>query len=138
VNTAPIEEIMQNETISQNINSRPHLIGQSLMYFVVMKKDDNLIDHFISKGADKGKTLLYISQTKNYELFEKYYSRFQNQLTDDEYFVVLRRTAQVNFSDGYRLLVNARRFDDLNPTYKENVSRILENNQTRRPASIKK
>lgn len=138
VNTAPIEEIMKNETISKNINSRPHLIGQSLMYFIVLKKDDNLIDHFVSKGADKGKTLLYISQTKNYELFEKYYSRFQNQLTDDEYFVVLKRTAQVNFSDGYRLLVNARRFDDLNPTYKENVSRIFENNQTRWPASIKK
>lgn len=130
------EEIIRNKGLVKRINARPQLIGQSLMYFIVRKNDEKLIDYFLSKGADKGKTLVYISQLKDYELLSKYYSRYQNDLSDDDYFLVLRKTAQLNFTEGYRLLVNARRFEDLSPTYKEDVSRLHQSN--RKPASVEK
>lgn len=131
------EAIIKNREIAKRINSRPQLIGQSLMYFVVRKNDEALIDYFLSKGADKGKTLVYISQLKDFNLLSKYYSRYQNDLSEDDYFLVLRKTAQTNFTEGYRLLVNAKRFEDLNPSYKEDVSR-LHQTTTRKPASTEK
>lgn len=134
INESSTEAIMQNEALISRINTRPQLIGQSLMYFVVKKKDEKLIDHFLSHGADKGKTLMYISQLQDYELLQKYYVRYQNKLTEDEYFLVLRKTAQLNFTEGYRLLVNAKHFEGLSPGYKEDVSRLHQT--TRKPASV--
>lgn len=130
------EKIMARDDLVPMINSRPGLASQTLMYYVVKKKDEKLIDHFISRGADKGKTLLYLAQTRNYELFLKYYSQYQDHLTDDEYFLILRKTATVNFTEGYRLLVNAKQFETLQPKYKENIVQIHESH-TRAPASVK-
>lgn len=132
------ESIMKNEMISERINSRPQLFGNTLMYFIVKKKDTALIDYFLAHGANKGKTLMYISQLKDYSLLERYYSRFQTELTEDEYFLVLRKTAQVNFTEGYRLLVNAKQFEVLHPDYKEDVSRLYQHNSSRKPASVEK
>ena len=136
INTATTEEIISRKELISKINSRPQLVGQTLMYFVVRKKNERLIDHFLSNGAEKGKTLMYISQLKNYEIFQKYYILYQQDLSEDDYFLVLRKTAQVNFTQGYRLLVNARRFEDLRPTYKEDVTRLYETNKGRMPASL--
>lgn len=137
ISRASNEEIIKHEGIQKRINSRPQLVGQSLMYFIVRKQDEKLIDHFLSIGADKGKTLVYISQLKDYALLDKYYTRYQNDLTEDDYFLVLRKTAQTNFTEGYRLLVNAKRFEALDPSYKEDVSR-LHQSSNRKPASIEK
>jgi Zn-dependent protease with chaperone function len=137
VNEATIDEIIGNRAVSEMINERPQLVGPTLMYYVVKKRDERLIDHFLSAGAYKGKTLMYVSTLKDYGLLEKYYSRYQAKISDDDYFLVLRKTAQLNFTEGYRLLVNARRFEDLNPSYKETVSRLYQSGHTRAPASTK-
>jgi Zn-dependent protease with chaperone function len=140
INRSSNQEIMKNKELIAKINTRPQLLGQSLMYFIVKKKDPQLIDYFLQNGADKGKTLMYISQLKDYDLFEQYYRRLQNDLTDDEYLLVLRKTAQVNFTEAYRMLVNAKQFERLDPFYKEDVSTIHRNNLPqveRSPASIK-
>lgn len=134
ISSAEREEIMANKDLISKINSSPTIIGQSLMYYIVRKHDDVLIDHFINNGADKGKVLVYLAQVKDFVLLEKYYKRYQDILSEDEYFMVLRKTAQVDFTEGYRLLVNAERFEDLNPAYKEDVTRLHE--QRRQPASI--
>ncbi len=133
INDSSTEAIIKNKSLISRINSRPQLVGQSLIYFVVKKKDEKLIDHFLSNGADKGKTLMYISQLQDYEMLQKYYVRYQNKLSEDEYFLVLRKTAQLNFTEGYRLLVNAKNFEALSPDYKEDVSRLHQTN--RKPAS---
>jgi hypothetical protein len=112
------------------------LIGNTLMYFIVQKRDIQLIDHFISRGADKGKTLQYVAQLKDMSLLEKYFQEFKDQLNEDQYFLILRNTAQLNFVDGYRFLVNSNKFEKLDPVYKEDVSRIYY--QNRQPASYKK
>lgn len=138
INNADSERIIQNRNLISRINTRPQLFGQTLMYFVVKKRDVRLIDHFVANGADKGKSLMYISQLKDYELLQKYYSQFQSDLSDDEYFLVLRKTAQLNFTEGYRLLVNAKRFEVLHPDYKEDVSRLIQTNSRRAPASTVK
>lgn len=136
INEAPREEILRHPTIGEKINSKPQLVGQTLMYYVVKRRDEALIDHFVARGAEKGKTLLYVSQLKDFELFKKYYDRFHTDVTEDEYFLVLRKTAQLNFTDGYRLLVNGNRFEGLNPSYKEDVAR-LHSSRSRAPASTR-
>lgn len=140
IDSSSPEAIIKNKALVSKINSRPLLIGQTMMYFVVRKKDEKLIDYFIREGASKGKTLIYISQMKDYDLLQKYYVKLQSQLSEDEYFLVLRKTAQLNFTEGYRLLVNARRFEDLNPAYKEDLARFHhgEAEATRAPASVEK
>ena len=129
------QEIMKNKVIASKINSRPQLVGQSLMFYIVKKQDPHLIDFFLEQGANKGRTLLYISQLKDFALFQRYYALYQNELSEDEYFSILRKTAQTNFTEGYRYLVNGKRFEEMNPQYKLDVSRLHES--TRRPASEK-
>lgn len=136
IHQASSEEIIRRKDLISEINSKPLVIGQSLMYFIVKKNDPELIDHFIKNGASKGRTLLYIALQKDFALFERYYSRYQDSLTEDEYFLMLSRTAEINFTDGYRMLVNAKRFEDLDPTYKADLSRMHSNK--RAPASAQK
>lgn len=136
INKASPAEIMARESLVSDINKRPMLIGQSLMYHIVMKGDPELIDYFLSKGADKGKTLVYLTQLKNFDLLQKYYDKFQNDLTQDEYYLILRKTAQVDFTEGYRYLVNAERFTELNAEYKESVTKLKQRH--RLPASVQK
>jgi Zn-dependent protease with chaperone function len=139
INRAPTLKIMARKDIASGINSRPKLLGHTLMYYIVKKGDPRLIEHYLSLGAEKGRTLNYLAQEKNYKLFEKYYSRFQQELSDEEYFLVLRKTAQVHFTEGYRLLVNAKRFETLHPEYKQDIASLhTEKSQTRGPASVKK
>jgi Zn-dependent protease with chaperone function len=141
ISSASKQEIIESKDLIKRINTRPHLVGQSLMYFIVKSKDPDLIDHFLKNGADKGKTLIYLSMTKNFELFEKYYSRYQNNLSDDEYVLILRKAAQVNFTEGYRMLVNAKQFENLDRIYKQDVSRLHETNDRKKdrlPASVEK
>lgn len=127
------EMIIQNKDLIERINQKPLVVGQTLMYYVVKKHDEKLIEYFVENGADKGKTLVYLSTLKDESLFKRYYNRFESHLTEDEYFLILRKTAQVNFTEGYRLLVNGKRFESLNPGYKEDVSRLHKTN--RAPAS---
>lgn len=135
IHQASSEEIMKRKDLISEINSKPLLIGQSLMYSVVKKNDPALIDYFLAHGADKGKTLMYLSSTKDIALFEKYYSLYQESLSEDEYFLILRKTAEMNFTQGYRLLVNGKRFEQLDRAYKEDLSRLHRSN--RAPASGK-
>lgn len=135
---ASTQDILQNKGLLLKINDRPQLVGQTLMYHVVKKKDSKLIEYFVSKGADRGKTLIYISQLKDFDLLKKYYSIYQPNLSDDEYFLVLRKTAEMNFTEGYRLLVNAKQFEKLDANYKEDVSRLYQTNTRRMPASVDK
>ena len=137
VSTAAPEEIMANPEIQKGINGQPLLFGRNLMFYVVQRKDEKLIDYYLQRGADKGKTLMYISQLKDYALLQKYYAQYSSELTEDEYFLVLRKTAQLNFTEGYRLLVNSKNFEDLNLEYKEDLSRIHKSRE-RAPASVKK
>lgn len=137
IQSSSSEEIMKNKEIIERINSRPQFVGYTLMYHVVKKKDEKMIDYFLAQGADKGKTLMYISLLKDVNLLSKYYQRYQSDLNEDDYFLLLRKTAQVNFTEGYRLLVNSHQFEDLHPDYKEDVSRLHQSNRSRLPASIK-
>lgn len=140
INNATDEEIKESRLVRSYINKRPLLVGQTLMYFIVRKKNEDLIDYYLNRGASKGKTLMYISQLKDYPLFEKYYKKFNGELSQDEYFLILRKTAEVNFTQGYRLLVNAEQFEKLHPDYKQDVARLHSKGarKTRTPASIEK
>lgn len=115
--------ILQNDLVAKNINSKPFVIGKSLMYYIVQRQNPELIDYYLNKGADSGRTLIYLSETKNFDLFRAYYPTLAQHISQDEYYLVLLRSADINFTDGYRYLVNSSRFDALNPDYKADLAR---------------
>lgn len=135
IEKASTTEILESKELVEYINSCPTLVGKSLMYYVVKRKEPVLIDHFVAAGADKGKTLVYVSELKDFDLLKHYYTTLGGKLSEDQYFLILRKTAQMDFTEGYRFLVNAQRFEALDPAYKEDVSRLYQRN--RRPASQK-
>ena len=137
VQRSSTEEIMANKNLIRKINSRPLLLGPSLMSAIVKKQDPELIDYFLEHGASKGKTLVYLSQQNDFPLFRKYFDQFEGELTGDEYYLILRESAQTNFTEAYRYLVNAKHFEELKPSFKESVTRI-HNTPSRRPASVQK
>lgn len=130
------EQIMNSQEIVKKINSKPYYVGPSLMAWIVKKNDPKLIDYFLSKGANKGKTLMYVSLHKDLVLFKKYYELYESELTQDDYYLILRKTAETNFTPGYRFLVNSKHFEELRPDYKERMTRLHMSNN-RQPASIK-
>ncbi len=132
------EQIVKRE-IASLINSRPTPLSPSLMYFIVKKQDEALIDHFLAKGADKGRTLIYVSQTKNLNLLKKYYGLLKDQISDEEYFMVLKKTAEMNDTEGYRYLVNADKFEGLDSASKQSIARMHSKAiRNRAPASLNK
>ena len=138
IEKSSVKKILARQDLSHKINKRPTLTGPTLMFYVVKKGNQDLIDHFIEKGAEKGRTLVYLAQLKDFDLFEKYYDRYHQQITDEEYFLILRKSAQVHFTDGYRKLVNARRFETLDPFYKQDIASFHKAERSRAPASVKK
>jgi hypothetical protein len=138
IKSSPSEVITSNEEIEKSINSRPLLLGKSLMYYIVTKRDPALIDYYLDRGAKKGKSLVYISEMKDFSLFERYYTKYGHALSEDEYFLILRKTAELNFVEGYRYLVNSKRFELLNSDYKEDIARVHRmSDRSRKPASQK-
>jgi Zn-dependent protease with chaperone function len=130
-------EILSNHLLTRKINSKPYLIGKSLMYYIVQKQNPELIDHYLKHGADPGRTLIYLSETKNFDLFRAYYQSLSLKINHDEYYLVLLRSADVNFTEGYRYLVNSSQFDTLNSDYKADLARMHKPTSAtdRRPAS---
>jgi Zn-dependent protease with chaperone function len=132
------EQILKKK-IGEEINARPTPLSPSLMYYIVKKEDVELIDHFLKNGADKGRTLIYVSRTRNLELLKKYYAVLKNQITDEEYFRVLKKTAEMNDTQGYRYLVNADKFETLDTEFKQDIARIHSTAMKGRvPASLDK
>lgn len=136
ISRASAEDLLRDRHLVTIINKRPFLGPYSYMYYVVQKGDEKLIDYFLKRGADKTKTLMYLTQLKDFELFKKYFEQYQDELTHDQYLHLLRKTAQTNFTHGYRLLVNAKQFEDVSPKLKEDMSKMFD--AKRAPASIKK
>lgn len=134
ISKASPDSILKDQFLKEHINEKPYLLGQSYMYYIVKKKNPELIDHFLSMGASKGRTLIYLSQLKEMDLFKSYYSRYESEISNDEYFLILRMTARVDFVEGYRYLVNSDRFEGLDLEYKKTVTGLY---KTRAPASIK-
>ena len=131
------ETIMKNKDVVKRINAKPYLVGKSLMSYIVKKQNPILIDYYLSQGADPGRTLIYLSESRNFDLFRAYYMSYAKNLTLDEYYLVLLRSADSNFTDGYRFLVNSSKFDSLSAGYKaELVRNHRPVTERRSPASI--
>jgi Zn-dependent protease with chaperone function len=135
IERASSQEILARDDLRASINSRPHLMAPSLLHYVVQKRDTALIDHFVQHGARKGRLLRYLAEARELELFRKYYDEFEQELTRDEYYFLLRQTAQLRFTEGYRFLVNAERFNEVEAGQREELAELHKQRATRRPAS---
>jgi len=135
ITKASREQILQNATIVENINTY-YPLSKTPLFHVVKKADPVLIDYFLSKGADRGLTLQYLVRQKDYELLQRYYSQFSNELSEDQYYDALKIAALVNFNEGYRYLINSKAFETVTPEHKVELTRIHQRNERRRaPAS---
>jgi hypothetical protein len=131
--------ILNNREIQNSINKKPYIVGKSLMSFIVKKRDSQLIDYYLKNGADPGRAMIYLAETKDFNLFKKFYVNYAPKLSQDEYYLVLLRTAELNAVDSYRFLVNSNKFELLNPEYKtEVVDHMRVQHRERKPASEKK
>jgi len=132
------ERIMKDYGILSSINKNPFIVGRSLMFYIVFKKDQKLIDFYLARGANPGRTMLYISELKNKELFEHYFSQLGHRLSQEEFYLVLHRTAKNDFTEAYRLLVNSKRFENLDSEQRQNLVDINRDKHLERsPASNK-
>jgi Zn-dependent protease with chaperone function len=130
------ESILSNQLITRNINAKPFLVGKSLMFYVVQKQNPYLIDYYLKQGANPGRTLIYLSETKNFDLFRAYYIGHEDHISRDEYYLILLRSADVDFNEGYRYLVNSSKFESLSKDYKAELVRNHQQSKAqRRPAS---
>jgi Zn-dependent protease with chaperone function len=134
VSTRNREEILKRPDLVMAVNSRPFIFGNTLMYYIVSKKDKNLISHFINNGADQKKTLIYLSQTKDFHLFHFYFLQLENTLSLKDYEAVCRKSAKMNFMEGYELLIKSPKFAQLSLS-KRNDLISFRNNVSRVPAS---
>ena len=105
------EEIMKRSDFVRDINSRPYVGSYSLMFYIVKKGDAELIEYFLDRGADPAHTLTYLAQRKDLTLFKKCFDRFGQGLNDEEYVAILKMSEKANFTEGYRYLVNAEKFE---------------------------
>lgn len=139
IEAAPREELLKDQELLSKINQRPYILGSSYMYYIVKKKDVELLDHFMEHGADKGRSLIYLTGTKDLELLKRYYTLYQDELSEGEYFLMLRNAAERDFTEGYRLLVNAHQFEKLSSGYKEDIASLhTKQDRKRSPASQEK
>ncbi len=136
ISSASAEQILNNPEVRNNLNSSPTFIGPKLSYYLIKKNDPLIVEYLFKNDVSPGRILLYLTEFKSDKLFEKYYSLHSENLSEEEYFLILRKAAQVNFVKGYRSLVNSSRFEMLDESYKSSVSKILE--LKRSPASIKR
>jgi hypothetical protein len=130
------EDLFKSNKLPEIINKKYPLRPVSLMYYVVYRGESDVIEHFLTKGADKVETLAYLAKTKNLELLSKFFEKYQDSLSEEEYYRILKMAALTDFNEGYRYLVNVKNFESLAPTHKDHVTRIRENQSKRRaPAS---
>jgi len=131
------EEIIKNERLVESINVKPKIFGPSLMHSIVKRQDPTVIDYFLRNGANPARTMVYLIETKNMDLFKHFYSQYERKLSLDEYYLVLHKSAEINFTEGYRYLVNAPRFESLKSEFKMSIAAEQANRPStdRKPAS---
>lgn len=133
---ASSSEIMKRNEIQTKLDKNPWPIPNTLYYYIVKKKDKDLIDFYISKGASRLKTLAYLVELKEQGLWEKYYSKYGSELSDKEFNFLIRKSINSNFSEGYQQLVKSQRFEKMDPIYKSKILNAFEEQVSRMPASV--
>ena len=137
VSSHETEEIMNNPEVEKLINSpRWGVVGPSVMSAVVKKKDPDLIEYYLSKGAKLDSTLGYLAAS-DAETFKEFFNRYSDQVDQDQYYKMLNRAAQYN-AENYRFLVLDNRFNQLDPVDRQKINKSLEYRKNRAPASVKK
>lgn len=137
VSSHETEEIMNNPEVEKLINSpRWGVVGPSVMSAVVKKKNPDLIEYYISKGAKLDSTLGYLAAS-DAENFKEFFNRYSDQVDQDQYYKMLNRAAQYN-AENYRFLVLDNRFNQLDPVDRQKINKSLEYRKNRAPASVKK
>lgn len=121
-----VEELKNNEYLNEHVNDRP-FFGHSNLYYVMMRKDRGLIDHFLEKGADPEKVLFYIEKLNDQKMFAEYIIKLSDKLDDDTFKTALRDLMKQKPSEDVIALLSA------DPRYQKTLST---QDRSRAPASV--
>ncbi|MGE3609064.1 MAG: M48 family metallopeptidase [Bacteriovoracaceae bacterium] len=135
VQTSSAEDLLKNKELEARINSYPSILGPNFMAYIIVKNDAHLIDHYLSMGADKWTTLYYLEKYKKTELFKKYFPKFENELTRNEYFNLLKMSAQIESVETYQFLLSSVRAKELDNHQKSAIAKSFNDGQKRAPAA---
>ncbi|MFA7613705.1 MAG: M48 family metalloprotease [Candidatus Caldatribacteriota bacterium] len=90
-----VEELKENEYLNKHVNARP-IFGHSNLYYVMIKKDLGLVDHFIEKGADPEKVLFYLEKFHNQQVLGEYLIKLGDKLDEDSFRSYVSKLMQKN------------------------------------------
>lgn len=75
------EELINNQYLNNNVNDRP-LIGHSNLYYVMSRKNPQIIDHFLSRGADPEKVMYYLNIINDPRLTARYVHKLSDRVSE--------------------------------------------------------
>lgn len=79
-----VEELKENEYLNKHVNARP-IFGHSNLYYVMIKKDLSLIDHFLEKGADPEKVLFYLEELYDPQVLGEYLIKLGDKIDENSF-----------------------------------------------------
>lgn len=89
------QELMESEYLNNHINDRP-VFGHSNLYYVMMRKDRELIDHYLTRGASPAKVLFYFTIFKDEKMFAEYIQKLSDKIDDDTYMKMIAELKRQN------------------------------------------
>ncbi|GEM_PF-1865764 len=136
ISTKDSSEIMNNKTVEDKINSpRWGIVGPSMMAAIVKRKDADLIEYYIEKGAKLDSTLSYLAASDP-DIFKNFFVKHGHEISQEQYYRMLNRAAQYN-TENYRFLVLDTRFGQLDSEDRQTINKsLMYHKKQRAPASV--
>lgn len=129
------DEIKNNPLIEESINQpRFGLVGPSMMAAIVKKRDADLIEYYLQRGAKLDSTLNYLAAT-DADNFKEFFKRYGQEIDQEQYYKMLNKAAQFN-TESYRFLVLDNRFNQLDAIDRQKINKSLDYRKNRAPASV--
>ena len=135
ISSSTSDEIKNNPLIEESINQpRFGLVGPSMMAAIVKKKDADLIEYYLQRGAKLDSTLNYLAAT-DADHFKEFFKRYGQEIDQEQYYKMLNKAAQFN-TESYRFLVLDNRFNQLDAIDRQKINKSLDYRKNRAPASV--
>lgn len=138
VDNASPEEIIAKKELISLINTR-FLGGPELMYSIVLRKDEKLIEYFLKNGANPANTILYIAMVGDTKLLNKFYPEIEPRLTGNDIYRIYHKCIKEGYQDGILLIENSKAIALMSKSQYDRISELKRHRMdvNRLPASKK-
>jgi Zn-dependent protease with chaperone function len=137
IHKSTTQDLIQNPVLAKRINGRSIFHSKTLMFNVVLKRDPVLINFYLKSGADPAKVIEYLAQTKQDELFKVYFTKYVDELSPEEFYLILRKSHRTQLQLAEDLIMaKSDKLKQLHPEYIEELKDL--GHMRRVPASLDK